>query len=330
MEGQENEMDATLVAEDGKTSDQILAEINKQKQGPSEPNEEPKPEVEPQEESKPDVPDKQEDKSSEPAPTSDAEEVAVPQVGSDKAAEEWMKKKGFKSTAEMARSLRNLERELSRRARGTSDRGTQIPRPAPQAPAYVPPSQSYRPPSSMIDELAKQYNMDPEDLQRVAPLAADIARNAINQQVQPLMSEIDRLNKQVSRKAEIDSLESDPAYQNPEVQVEMYQILDADPSIFQNEPAPYKYAFEIALGNIGRRNLVGKSQGVSNGDKPVASSGNSLPPKPPGTARGKSSSAASKPGISASSQINQATFASLPLAEKEKILKKAGAIVEEF
>jgi len=331
MEGQENDMDAALIAEDGKTSAQILAEIKEQQKAlKEEPRKASEPEPAPAPEPEPAVPPKQEDKLSEPAQPSSADEVVAPPGESDKATEEWMTKKGFKSTAEMARSLRNLERELSRRPKGPSEpKGTFIPRPAQPAPAYVPPTPTVRPPTSMIDDLAKQYNMDPEDLQRVAPLAADIASNAIRQQVQPLVGEITRLNKQVARKAEIDGLESDPAYQNPGVQVEMYKILEADPSIFQTEPAPYKYAFKEALSVLGRRNLEGKSSSENKNVDLEVITGNDVSSKPPATARGKSSGPRSKSGMSAPTQMNNVTFASLPLAEKEKYLRQSGAMFDE-
>lgn len=325
-------MDPALVASDGKTSAQLLAEIQEQQKALKEvPKPAPEPTPAPAQEPAPAAPPAPQDKPPEPAPTPAADEVVAPSGESDKATEEWMTKKGFKTTVDMARSLRNLERELSRRgSKGASERRGDIPRPARPAPAYTPPTPAYRPPASMIDEMAKQYNMDPEDLQRVAPLATDIASNMVRQHVEPLVAKITNLNKQVARKAEIDGLESDPAFHNSDVQVEMYKILEADPSIFQSEPAPYKYAFDEALSTIGRRILTGKSSTTPNGTAPAATTGTGLPATPPTTARGKGHGPSGKPTMSAPAQINQATFASLPLAEKEKILRSMGAVQEEL
>lgn len=335
MEGQDNVMDAALETEDGKTADQLLKDIqDKQRELRDSSKDQPKPEPvqepEPDEELESEVPGPEaQGKPSETESTSDSEEVVAPSGEGDKATEEWMKKKGFKNVHEMGRSLRNLERELSRRPKGPSERGTRIPRPEYPAPAYAPPAPSYRPQPQMVEDLAKQYNMDPEDLQRVAPLAADIAANAIRHQVQPLMKEVTRLNKQVARDAEIKGLESDPAYHNPDVQIEMYKVLEEDPSIFQNEPAPYRYAFNEALGSIGRRILEGKSQPSKALETKVPESGGEISKKPPVMARGSGPGGGGKSGKLAPTQLSRRDFASLPLAEKKRLLKEAGAIQGE-
>jgi len=319
-------------SDDGKTSEQILKEIEEAQERELEIKKEEKiSEVEPDQEtesikSKEEVPSEEVGKTVEPAPDSGAKEVTVPPGESDKAVEEWMKKKGFKSKADMARSLRNLERELHRRGKDASDKGALPPQPRYSAPAYPSYSTMDKPPSQVIDELAQRYDLNPDDIKKVGPMVFDIASNVMKDNVQPLIAEISRLNRKIARDTELNRLESDPHFSNPEVKMEMYKVLENNPSIFQNEPAPYEYAFTQALGNIGRRFMEGSGLKGTDSELP---SGQKMSTKPPMTAKGTSQGKGKSFGLSATKQIDPKTFASLPLAQKEKILKEVGAIVPE-
>ena len=244
---------------------------------------------------------------------------------------DWIEKKGFKSTEDMVRSMRELERELHRRSQGN---GAQAPQPAmpvqpPTQRPYVPaPAYPAQPAGPSEEEIAKRYNLDPEDLRRVGPLAADIAANISAQRIAPLMAELNRLNREVSRSSELQGLKEDPAFADPRVQFEMHKILESDPSILQNEPAPYRYAFNEALRSMGRRILEGSIE--PSATPPTVSGPPGLPVTPPKTAGGSGSGGGTPPvGIQPPGKISQEAFARLPAAEQRKVLEQMGAVAPE-
>jgi hypothetical protein len=268
------------------------------------------------------------DKSTEPAKESQAGAVPGPQ-GKDKPEwKEWIEKKGFKSTEDMVRSMRNLERELTRKNMG---QGANAPSPAMQAnPPMAAPVYSQPVPATPVtvseEEIAKRYNLDPDDLRRVGPLAADIASNIVAQRMGPIMAQINGINREVSRNAELQGLKEDPAFSNPQVQFEMHKILESDPSILGIEPAPYRYAFNEALRAMGRRIL---EEGQTTSALSEVPSGRKMSVKPPVTSGGRGPAARGTPGISEPSPVNANTFASLPLAEKRKVLVQLGRLPKE-
>jgi hypothetical protein len=272
-------------------------------------------------------------KPAEPVPESSAG-VAPGPSGNDKPEwKAWIEKKGFKSTEDMVRSMRELERELHRRGKGN---GADAPPQAMPAPTQQPrpdyPVSGYpspRPAQVSEEEIAKRYNLDPEDLRRVGPLVADIAANISAQQIGPLMSQLNRVNREVARNAELQGLKEDPAFQDPRVQYEMHRILETDPSILQNEPAPYRYAFNESLRILGRRILEGSIETVPTGK--TNSGQPPYPTNPPKTAGGGSSGAPGQgAGVTSTGQISAEKFASLPSAEQRKILASLGKITPEY
>lgn len=266
------------------------------------------------------------DKPAEPAPESNAGAAPGPN-GDDKPEwKKWIEKKGFKSTEDMVRSMRELERELHRRSGGNAATPPPpaMPEPAPSRPGYYPPAQ----PSVSEEELAKRYNLDPDDLRRVGPLAADIASTITAQRLGPLQAELSRLNREIARNAEVQGLKEDPAFADPRVQFEMHKILESNPSALQNEPAPMRWAFNEALRTMGRRILEGSIEPITE-PKPVSGSPR-LPTTPPRTAGGGGAPTASHAGgIQPPERISAEAFKRLPAAEQRKMLEKLNAVSDE-
>lgn len=263
-------------------------------------------------------------KPAEPASESNAGAANGP-TGNDKPNwKKWIEKKGFKSTEDMVRSMRELERELHSRGKGN---GAITPQPAQPEPPYQQRQPQYQPPAPNIEELAKRYNLDPSDFERVAPLAADIAANQVSQRIAPLMAELNRLNRDVARNAELQGLKEDPAFADPRVQFEMHQILETNPSILQNEPAPWRFAFNEALRSMGRRILEGS---IDPGPiVPPVSGPSGLPTAPPRTAGSGAGGGGQPIGIQPPGRLSREAFARLPAAEQRKMLEQMGAIAKE-
>lgn len=263
-------------------------------------------------------------KSPEPAPESSAGAVPGP-TGNDKPDwKKWIEKKGFKSTEDMVRSMRQLEGELTRTRQGN---GVQPQPPAQPEPPYQPRQPQYNPPAPNIEELAKRYNMDPADLERVAPLAADIAANHVSRELSPLRAELHQLRRENARTHELQGLKEDPAFADPRVQFEMHQILESNPSILQNEPAPWRFAFNEALRTMGRRILEGSYDPGT--QVPPVSGLPGLPTAPPRTAGGSGSGSSAPSGIQPTGRISQDAFNRLPAAEQRKILVGMGLVNEQ-
>lgn len=315
---EQNAVDSAPVGE-AKTSDQILAEIEAT-QRQLEDQGQAKPEVkEPADASEPEqVKAEPSDKPSETEGTSESSEATSVPEGSDKAAEteEWMKKKGFKSVDDMARSLRNLERELHRRGKVPQQREAIEP------PVQQPMAPQYRPsvPTAGIQQLAEQYQMTPEDIQKIAQLSNDIADFKLNQRLQPLMEQFTGLKRDYEKEASFKRLERDPLYQNREVQKEMHQLAEEDPSIL-NVPDYPERLFDRALSKIGRRfaETAVRNEGSSR-DVRVG-----IPASPPPTGRGSVGGPKGIP-IKPPSSMTPRDFGKLSVAEMEKELRKMNAI----
>lgn len=281
---------------------------------PSQPSDSPEPAASPDVANKP----------PQAAPESGAGAVPGP-TGSDKPEwKTWIEKKGFKSTEDMVRSMRELERELTRSRQGN---GANAPQPAQPEPSYAPPPRYSPPPAPNIEELAKRYNLDPDDFNKVAPLAADIAATQVAQRMAPMETELNRLRRDVARSHELQGLKEDPAFADPRVQFEMHQILQANPSILQIEPAPYRHAFNEAMRNIGRRILEGSLE--SGTQVPPVSGTPGIPLTPPRTAGGSGSGSTGTGAIQPSRKLSQEAFNRLPAAEQRKILSGMGLVNEQ-
>lgn len=253
------------------------------------------------------------DKSPKPGDSTPAE-APVPFDENDKTeTEDWMKRKGFKNVQAMAQSLRDLERELHRRAPSQTE--DIDPQPVQPARAAAP----YQTPPVNVDAIAKQYGVDPDDLQRIGRISNDIASFEVNRQMRPVMAEMRRLNQEVEKRSTYDRVQNDPTFNDPTVLKEMHEIVEKNPSVTKSNPYWMKSVHNMALTNIGRRYL---ERGIKEPLAPVpAGQGPNRPPP----SKGGSGSGVRRSPLRPVNEVTPEQFAKLPLAEQEKQLKKAGA-----
>lgn len=260
---------------------------------------------------------------------SKGEDATAPIKGKeDKAAEEWIKKKGFKDVKDVVKSLRELERELHKRRfeEKNAPHVSQFP-PIQAPPQYQPPV--YQPANEpVINEIARRYQMAPEDLEKIAPFATDLAMAVFDRNIKPLVfktqSELEDLKRQLKEKTELETLEEDPLFQSPEVQYEMHRILESNPTISQ-EPEKYRRLFEQATLNVARRKIQEEQFTRLNASSVAPGQ---TPKEPPATAGG-GGRMVGKSGITAQSKVDPLHFAALSLAEKTKILQGMNAFKSE-
>jgi hypothetical protein len=247
---------------------------------------------------------------------------------------DWARKKGLKSEADIARSLRAMEDEFHKRNQN-GRQGWKAPEPVPPAPSYPsqppmsPPSYStppasYQPPSYQNplvakQQLAQRYNLAPEDLDRVLPLVADVTEARIAQRDQQWALKLATIEKENARNSEFRELMADPFFKDPQVQMEVHRVFEENPSVFESESAPYKWAYNQALSRIGRRNLQGGLGSVENPSVPLTP-----PTRPPSVGTGGAG------GIPEPSTLTPQAFADLPLEDKQKLLVRMGVRPKPF
>lgn len=245
---------------------------------------------------------------------------------------EWAKKKGIDWTTEdsVLSALRKSDEAFHKRQQEKKSRESQPPAPnyAPQQPAYQQPygyQQAYvpQPPNSrqIVENVARQYNMLPEDVERLAAFNRDFFETAMASERQRQAKEMEAIRVENQKNSVFRELSSDPAFRNPEVAVEFHNVLDVmqeqEPESFERDPSAYKRAYDKAMANIGRRYLEGRP--LQEGVPPTATPVN-LPTKPPrqlGTGSGGGS-------LENENGIDPKEFAKLPLEEKAKFLAKMG------
>lgn len=287
-----------------------------------------------------------------PAPTPAAPAQAAPQANPQAQApakagatgnaevDEWWEKKGFKSTEDLAQSYRELEREMHRKAaeaRNTNGNQPATPPVAPpvQYPPYYPPAPQQWTPhvqpvpvpphQQSVEDLAKRYGLSPEDFEKVAPLANDMARSVVESELRrvlpPLMNQVGAVNREVGRQKELVDLMSDPVFKTPQVQFEMDRIFKEEPNAFVAQAQPIRYAYEKALTRIARTNLGG-----STGQPLPSAIPESAPSfgKPPSTAGGNGNGGGGVPN-GAQEEMTAQRFAALSMAEKTAYLTSVGA-----
>lgn len=265
-----------------------------------------------------------------PEPTSEAEQHAPAPVTPTPAQEtpsaadplKWAEKKGLNSPEALARSLQSMEEEFHRRNQAGHPGYRDIPNgnpapmppapppnwnPNPQAPAYGYPP----PPPPAFDkrELARRYDMDPDDFDKIARLNADLTRQAIAMERQRWEGEMSEVRRSTARNAEFTQLMQDPAFSDPRVQAEMREVLK-DGQLFQQGGPVYARAFNMALANLTRKQL---QQGAVPENRTPSNT-------PPVTAGGGNGSAKTY-------QVNQAMFDSWSLKDQEAFLKSDGRVL---
>lgn len=231
----------------------------------------------------------------------------------------WAEAKGFKTPEDMARALLQKERQFHESRQNKPP--VPIPpqpwktepewRPQPDMGGY-PPSYPAAPNRSGFQDLAAMYpQIDPEDLKRFMPVVIDVADSIARRSTMELKRQVDGINRTTQRNEEMMTLMQDPAFRDSRVQKEIHAVLDADPSIFHRERAPYAYAYEKAMVNIARQKL-------QQGANPEIASGNMPPP----TAGGGNGSRFTGPV-----RITEREFNSWSIQDQEAYLNSNGKII---
>lgn len=239
---------------------------------------------------------------------------------------EWARKKGLTSEESIARSLREMESEFHRRNQGKWQAPAQnAPQPvtAPPPPSYTAPVQGYQQPSvpmqiprQLLENIGRQYNMNVDDAEKLLNFNRDFYESMMVNERKRHDQEMTEFRRENTRNSEFRSLMLDPAFKHPQVQMEVSRILKEDPTAFEREPEPFKWAYKEALVEMARRNL----QGNETTDSSNASM--FTPPTKPPTQLG-TSAGAEPVGLSAQE------FARLPVEDKAKILNQMGARKEK-
>lgn len=268
---------------------------------------------------------------SKPNPEDKAAEIATGHENGSVDLKEWAKKRGIDWTTEdsVLSALRKSDQEFHKRQQ--EKKAKEMEKVYTPQPAYIPPpaytgySQSpYVPPQNprqIIEELARQANMTPDDFERVAKVSREVYEAAAQADRARWQADMEGIRVENQKNSVFRELSSDPVFRRPEVAIEYHNVLEqmqsSDPQSFEKDPTQYKRAFDRALSNIGRRNLEGKplSEGVS--PVPIGMTPPLTPPRPFGQGSGG--------GYSESeSTIDPKEFAKMSLEDKRKLLDGMG------
>lgn len=255
-------------------------------------------------------------------------------AGNEPEWEKMAREKGWKTPEDAARSYANLEREFhSRNQRPVAPApAPTYATPYPQAqPVYQqqPPAPIYvQQPQQQVDVvgvLARKHNIPREDAERLLPFVLEVADYRANDAVARTRAELEPqvigLQRQVARQQEMTDIINDPAMRVPRVQFEVNKILLENPSVFNYEQQPYRWALDKALRNIAQERL-GDYQNPSGALQ-------GFPTTPPQTAGGGSRVDVRGAGTQVPSVDNALDFYKLKTAqEKREILQQMGVAPE--
>lgn len=247
-------------------------------------------------------------------------------TGEDPGLKDWAKKKGIDWTTDesVLKALHLSDQQFHEKRQ--KDRSHEQ-KPAGQAPqpTYVPPQ--YQPPTNLpppvqsrqlLENLGRQYNMPPEDVERLMNFNRDFFQAASQADRQRYDDELKAIKRAEQKNSAFRELSSDSALKNPDVATEFNRLLlesqGRDPESFEQDPNAYMRVRDAALINIARRNLEG--QQLQEGVSPVPR----LPTNPPRNL-GKGSGGGATENENG---IDAQAFAKLSLADKAKVLEKAG------
>jgi hypothetical protein len=252
---------------------------------------------------------------------------------------DWAKKKWpqlkdvkFDSETSVLEALRKSEIEFHRkRQEKLKEQAQNAPPVAPVAPQpYQPPyyqPQAYQPPpvpqnQQMLENIGRQYNMAPEDVERLLKFNRDqfeIMQRNYDQQIQQKFKAI---QQETQKNTVFQELSSDPAFRNPEVLNEWHRTVeemqDRDPQSFE-DPSSYRRAYDETLKNIGRRYLQGVNKGASKSD---IFSPPSNPPRPTGLS--------GEGALENENELSMAQFEKLDPDEQRKVLVRMGRVQPKY
>lgn len=238
---------------------------------------------------------------------------------------DWAKKKGivWSTDPKVLLGLHKSDQDFHKWRAENKD--AEIPRPQVyQQPAYNPPAPVYVPPvvqnRQMLDNLARDYNMPAEDVERLLKFNKDFYEAASRADRERQNYEFESIKKEQQKQSVLRELSSDSVLKNPEVAVEFQRIIQEkqsiDPQSFERDPNEYLNARDKALNNIARRNLEGTQlqEGVPPRARMIIPS---TPPRPLGQGSGDGA-------LENERGIDSQQFAKLSLAEKSALLEKMG------
>lgn len=248
---------------------------------------------------------------------------------------EWAKKKGINWETEesVLSELRKRDQEFHRKqAERKAREATERP---PVAPAWTPPP-AYQPnfqgnpgvyapppPRAVIENLARQYQMTPEDVERLATFNRDFFEAMMGRERQRQAQELETLKNENMKNSIFRELSADPVFRRPEMALEFHNVLEEmqeiDPRSFEQDPSAYRRAYDKALANIGRRNLEGNMamNGLQTSQLPT------MPPRALGTGSGGGRE-------EREDAISANEFARLPVDEQKKVLEKMGLVQSKY
>ena len=257
--------------------------------------------------------------------------TAPPQPSVD--LQEWAKAKGidWTSDASVLEALRKSDQEFHKRReeklKATGQNASQGYQQPPQ-PTYQPPQSGYQAPQvpqlpqQTLVEIGRQYNMAPEDVERLLKFNRDqfeIMQRGYDQRVR---QEIDAMKRDNSKNSVFVELSSDPIFRRPEVLQEWHRTVeemqDGNPHMFE-DPNDYRQAYDRALANIARRNLQAN---VSTGSKSNIFAPPTNPPRPIGTG--------GEGAMQNESELTSDQFKKLDVDEKRRMLDRMGLVESKY
>lgn len=199
--------------------------------------------------------------------------------------------------------------------------------PMPQQPQQPSNSNGYAPPPppnrQAIENIARNYNMLPEDAERFLMFSNDLFEARMTQERSRQNAEMAEkwgpIERDTRRNTIFRELSSDPALRDPEIKEEFDKVLEgmrsADPQSFERDPSMYTKALDRSVNNVARRNLGGRK--LEEGVPPTA-----LPVNPP-PQLGNGSGGGS---LENETGVDPVEFRKLSLEDKKAVMEKMGLI----
>lgn len=258
------------------------------------------------------------------------------------ALKDWAKKKGINwdTSDSVLMELRKKEQEFHAKRQADKERERQQQPQYPPYPPYAganlyPPQAPYAstpqpmapavPSEEVLQNIARNYNITPEDAKRLISFNRDFFEVAIRNERQQWQQRMNDMERENQRNAVFRELSADPVFRRMDVAMEFHTVLDdmqsADPTSFEQDPNAYRRAYDRALVNIARRNLEG--QPLQEGVPPQARSNESSLPTNPPRPLGQGSGGGQYQN---ENSIDPKEFAKLPLEEKRKYLDGMGLV----
>jgi len=243
---------------------------------------------------------------------------------------EWAKKRGIDWTTEesVLSALRKSDQEFHKRQQERKSKEqvqTQFaPPPTYQQPSYsngyYPPAY-VPPPTPVVENIARQYNMTVEDVQRLSAFNRDFFEVLIKQELERRDRRMEEISVENTKNTVFRELASDPVFRRPDVGEEFHRVIDqmqgSDPTSFEKDPNQYRRAFETAVYNIGRRNLEGRILVEGVPPNPSYMTPPTSPPKPLGQGSGGGYQ-------DNENSIDPKEFAKMSLEDKRKTMERMG------